>query len=44
MFREKCDVEGCKKLIEGFTENQVRHLLAQHQLAKHYQKKEDDNK
>ncbi len=37
MIKTKC--KQCGKEIEGYTEKQVEHMLAQHKLAKHMDKK-----
>lgn len=34
MFKKKCDIKGCDKEIEGYTENHVSYLMQQH-LLKH---------
>lgn len=33
MIKEKC--EHCEKVIEGYTEKQVKHMMNQHKLSKH---------
>ena len=33
MIKKKCKV--CGKVVEGYTENQVEHMLAVHTLSKH---------
>lgn len=36
MIKEKC--KHCGKIIEGYTDNQVEHMMNQHKLAKHKEK------
>ncbi len=39
MIKTKC--EECEKEIEGYTQKQVDHMLAQHKLAKHKGEEDD---